>query len=195
MFERQIIALVGGMCSGKDTWADFFENEFDYTKISTSDAVRDYIRRNNLGEPTRDNVRVIASEMRKLNGKDYLVESALSSNPYANLVFSGLYTVAEAQCIKKHGGVVVGINADDSVRFKRMAIRGRSGEYPSKKEYVRLANSDLRSVDTDQTLEAVLQIVDYSIDGNVPITNTELCRNMAMRVLQIFNRQQEGLHV
>ena len=90
---------------------------------------------------------------------------------------------------------MVGINADDSVRFKRMAIRGRSGEYPSKKEYVRLANSDLRSVDTDQTLEAVLQIVDYSIDGNVPITNTELCRNMAMRVLQIFNRQQEGLHV
>lgn len=191
MHDGKVIGLIGGMCSGKDTWADFFESQFGYTKVSTSDVVRDYIKQNNIGEPTRDNTRVVASRMRELMGDDYLVRSALLQFPCEDIVFSGLYTVAEARCIKGYGGVLVRIDTDSDTRFRRMSARGRAGEHPSEEEYIRLTNNDLMSTDTDQSLSAVLQMADYSIDGNRPITDVKACRLMAMKVIEILNRQED----
>lgn len=191
MHNRKVIGLVGGMCSGKDTWADFFESQFGYTKVSTSDMVRDYIKQNNIGEPTRDNTRVIASRMRALMGDDYLVRSALLRFPYEDIIFSGLYTVAEARCIKGHRGILVKVDADENTRFSRMLERGRAGEYPSKEEYRRLTNNDLRAADTDQSLSDVLQMADASIDGNIPISDITTCRRMAIKVIEVLYQQRD----
>lgn len=189
MTQQEVIGLTGGMCSGKDSWADFLQEEFGYEHHSTSDIARLYISEHELGEPTRDLTREVATELRTLNGSDYLMRTAINNARTAErVVISGLYVVPEVIYLKRIGGIIINIATDDDIRFQRMSKRGRDGELPEIDEYFRLMNNDLHSDQTDQRLTEVIDLADYSIDGSIPIRDTERCRNVAQEVLSKIGR-------
>lgn len=127
-FHRNIVGVVGGAGSGKDTVAEIFASS-DYQHISTSDLVREEIALRGLvtSRPLQTSV---ANELRQHHGAGYWVDLALSlAEPGAdNLVLSGLYAPGEgAQIARKYGGTIVGVVAaiddDTDVRFDRVTAR------------------------------------------------------------------------
>ena len=185
MSKQEIIGLTGGMCSGKDSWGDFLAEHFSYVHSSTSNIAREYIRDHNLGEPTRDLTRETATYLREVNGPDYLLRRALEKvEDHGRIVVTGLYVVPEVVHLKRIGGSLINVVADDTLRYSRMSHRGRSGELSEYEEYKRLMNNDLSSTETDQRLAEVIRMADYEIDGKVPIRDTDTCKAIARRVLQ-----------
>lgn len=191
MAERNIIGLTGGMCSGKDSWADFFQEQFGYMHQSTSNIARDYIREHELGEPTRDLTREVATHLRNQHGPDYLMRRAIENAEGAErIVVSGIYVVPEALYLRNIGGSIINIVANDDLRFDRMSNRKREGETPEPEEYHRLMSNDLHSDATDQRLSDVIDLADYSIDGSIPIREVETCKKMAREVLNLIASQR-----
>lgn len=188
--EQPVIGLTGGMCSGKDSWAKFLVEHFDFEWQGTSDIAREYIRAHNLGEPTRDLVREVCAELRMMNGADYLAREALRRlNASRPRVISGLYIVPELEHVRAVGGKIINIKTDEDTLFSRMTRRAREGETGSREEFNRLIGNDLRSTDTDQRLEDVIAMADIEIDGSIPIANTELCESVAITAFRSLGIQ------
>lgn len=184
---KEIIGFTGGLCSGKDSWAGFFQREFGYEHRSTSNVTREYIAENDLGEPTRDLTREVSTYLRCKFGADYLMRKAIESVEESDYIaISGIYVVPEAVYIKKIGGHIINIVADDSLRYDRMSKRKRAGEIASYDEYMRLMTNDLNSQTTDQRLKDVIDMADYEIDGNIAIADIARCRKIAKNVLSLI---------
>ncbi len=195
--ERPIIGLTGRMCSGKDSWAHFLVDHFGFVWQGTSDITREYIAAHNLGEPTRDLVRNVCTQLRKMNGADYLVHQALKRLDIARpRVVSGLYIVPEAEHIKAVGGKLIHIAAEDSMLFSRMTQRRREGEAGAKDAFDCLMKNDLHAEETDQCLADVIAMADIEIDGSILITNTEQCRKLAIAAFEALGvPYHASLHV
>lgn len=188
----ELLGLTGGMCSGKDSWADFIAAEFNYTHRSTSNVAREYIAEHELGEPTRDLTRETATMLRETNGPDYLVRRAIDDAGETDfIVISGIYVVPEAVYLKHLGGNIINIVTQNDLRFERMSKRGRAGESDNYDEFQRLMTNDLNSTcGTDQRLADVIKMADYEIDGSVPIRDTEQCRKIAVGIFDAIRASQ-----
>lgn len=180
-----LIGFTGGMCSGKDSWANLISDEFDYVHRSTSQITRDYIKYHGLGEPTRDLTRETSTFLRVKYGKDYLVERILQEEINApKLVISGLYVPEEVNALKRAGGLLVAVVAESETRFARMNRRKRNGEVGSIDHFNRLDSDDMFSKQTDQRLELVIDEADLQIDGNIPIADTSRCLPIAKEIIK-----------
>lgn len=174
------LGLVGGMCSGKDSWANFLRDEYGFQTQGTSDITRDYIRKQKSDDLSRDNLRYTCARLRAEHGPDYLVKAALQQlKPDGPRLINGLYTVPEADYMRRVGGVVVYVSTPSDIQFSRMQKRARCGETGGQDEFERLIQNDLEAPDTDQALMMVIESADYSIDGSVPIADTQRCRRIA----------------
>lgn len=160
------IGLAGGMCSGKNTFADYLVTqygiEFGTGKVVTSsDAAREYLRTNNMGEPTRDRTRDVAAQLRKMHGPHYMVDWALSQygDDEGLRVISGIYTMPETERIHEVGGVVVALTTANGERQRRMGVRLRAGESDNS-DFARLDAEDMHATETDQRALDVIRSAD-----------------------------------
>jgi dephospho-CoA kinase len=167
--KNSIIGLTGGMCSGKNTFGDVLVRECEPflgagRVVSSSDAAREYIVKEVLGEPTRDLTRNVATILRRNKSPTYLIDWALNSfESHESLrVISGVYTLPERKYIQSIGGIVVALHADDEIRSARMASRARAGEEVAN-EFKRLDTEDMRASLTDQQTAAVMGSADIHL--------------------------------
>lgn len=126
-FEN-ILGIVGGAGSGKDTVAEIFQrNGFSY--ISSSDLVREEISRRGL-TTSRTLQTQVANELRQDKGVGYWVDLSLQKSDTAsrNVVISGLYSPGEGLYVTNElSGKIVAVVTDDEdevrVRFDRVTRR------------------------------------------------------------------------
>jgi dephospho-CoA kinase len=121
----QLIGISGTFSSGKDTIAEYLVRDFGYTHVSTSDLVREAAMRE-YGSIERPILHRTADEHRKKNGPGIFVEMGLDKP--RPLVFTGIRSLGEANTIKKHGGIMVYVDAPIEVRYERVKSRQRDGE-------------------------------------------------------------------
>lgn len=179
--EKVILGLTGGMCSGKNTFGDFLIGRYGNqlgggSVISSSDAAREYIANEGLGEPTRDLTREVAATLRQRHSPTYLVDWALQrfNDNEGIQIISGIYTVPERKRIAQVGGLVVAIHASDNERKRRMGIRLRAGE-EIEDEFDRLDQEDMHATTTDQRTASVMEIADvhlHDLGSGVDFTET-----------------------
>ena len=119
-----LLGITGHPSAGKDTVADYLVKKHGFTYISTSDLVRDEIKRLNLGEPTRDLMYQVAINLRGTEGSDVLIRKAIEKTfETARLALGGIRAVAEAAAIKTRGGKIVVVATPLEVRFARAFAR------------------------------------------------------------------------
>lgn len=123
---EQIVGVVGGAASGKDTVAEYF-SQYGFSHISSSDLVREEIARRGQ-QTSRELQTVVANELRQTHGVGYWVDLSLEQIiPGAKkVVVSGLYSPGEGRhLIDKHFGIIVGVSTDgdNSIRFDRLMSR------------------------------------------------------------------------
>ncbi|OGL36507.1 hypothetical protein A3E49_02005 [Candidatus Saccharibacteria bacterium RIFCSPHIGHO2_12_FULL_49_19] len=128
----KLIGISGTNGSGKDTVGDMLAERHNWLFVSVSDFLREEARRRNL-PIERKHLSSISAEWRRKHGHGVLTERAARLFKEKATKHDGLAVVpmrhpGEAAKVKELGGIIVWVDADPKVRYKRVTGRGRSTE-------------------------------------------------------------------
>ncbi len=124
----ELLGVTGFQCSGKDTVADILCDFHGFEPVTSSDVIRDHIKQNDLGEPTRPLLMAVARELRARDSSAIIRES-LKRCETDRIIISGLYSKAEAEYFTvEAGGKIIKCDADQRLRYERALSRGRVGD-------------------------------------------------------------------
>jgi len=171
----RLIAVTGQEGSGKDTYSEHLA-EKGYMHISAGDVIRERARAEGHTDPiSRDILSHVGDKLKQEFGPSPITESSLvkyynNVDIYpAGLVISGLRRVGELEAFKKHGAVVLWIDADIEKRYEHQINRARGDQQnlesfseQSNKEY--LGATDGGSVGVN--LQAVEALADCRVTNN-----------------------------
>ena len=167
------IGLVGFGSVGKDTVARYLSDKHQFTHISSGDLVRDYIRKNNLGELTRENLQKVANELRSKNGADYLTVLSLTTftenKNGEKLVISGLRAIPEVTKLKEEGGKIIAVVAPVETRYAWATRRGGATDHVTFEQFKATEEKEAAGNQKEQqNIKAVLELADITIinDGS-----------------------------
>lgn len=179
------LAFVGQPAVGKDAVANYIEQKYKLTHISSGDLVRDYVKKNNLGGLDRKNLQKVANELRTKNGGDFLVKVALEKNR-DDIIISGLRAIDEVSTFKAMGGKIIVITAPINKRYEWAKMRRRIGDDVSFNDFKKIEEIEKVNIDRNgQNVDQVVSMADIEIvnDG----TLEELFRKCDEVVNQIKN--------
>lgn len=134
--KLQIIGLAGTNGSGKDTVGQLLSKYHNYLFVSVTDLLRNELKLRGL-PVTRPNLRKLSAEWRGKYGLGILVDKALDmyspeNDNHVGVVISSLRNTGEVERVHILGGIVIWVDADPTIRYKRVqlnaASRGRAGE-------------------------------------------------------------------
>jgi dephospho-CoA kinase len=138
-----LFGLVGQPGSGKDTAAEYISKHYRVRHIASGDLLRDYIRNNDLGDLSRENMQKVIRDLRKKSGDDVLIKMALKDvGPDERVLISGLRHPAEGEQIVKRGGHIIAITASLLNRYERTKHRGREGDDISFEKFSQLEQNE-----------------------------------------------------
>lgn len=183
--ERIIIGLVGHPSCGKDTVAEYLANYYGFTHVSLGDLIREHIKLNNLGDPTREKMLEVGNDLRRKNGPGILSEMAISKNTQ-KLAVSGARSLAEGETLKSAGGKIICITAPLEARYARAQARGRAGENITLEEFKQAEEKELVNPDIHaQNVNAVVAMADYVIENTG--TLQDLYKKVDEVLPQVYN--------
>lgn len=126
---RQVICVVGPMCSGKSTFAKYLAERYGFTLHKLSDRIVEYCDRFGTAKD-RENLQKTGDILRLDRGCDVL--AAWTSELFEedeNIVVESIRHPAEVRFFKEaFKAQVVAITAPRSKRFKYLTKRGREGD-------------------------------------------------------------------
>ncbi|MBI2499607.1 dephospho-CoA kinase [Candidatus Woesearchaeota archaeon] len=141
-----IIGLTGTIASGKGTFSNYLkEKGFNY--ITLSDLVREEARKKRL-QIQREILQDIGNSMREKYGKGYWAKKAIEKIDIGeNWIIDGIRNIGEVDEIRKvNGSVIIGIDAPEDIRLRRVKKRNKSKEEGRK-------DSDPKAIEEMKRLE------------------------------------------
>lgn len=168
----KLVAVVGEQGSGKDSYGEHLA-ELGYLHISAGDVLRERARTEGYSDPlSRDILSEVGDRFKQEFGPSPIIESSLANYEKnadtcpAGLVISGLRRAGELEAFKKHGAVVLWINASVAKRFENQRQRNRAGDHEDLKSFIE--QSQKESLDTAAgSLSINLQAVEALADCKV----------------------------
>lgn len=168
-----LIGVVGLNGSGKDTFAKFLVDNYNFAHRDLGQEIRDELKR--LGKNYLDRAEMIAlgNERRQKFGFNYWVKKALEARkPAQNFIVTSVRNPSEVEEIKSRGGCIVETFADIKVRYARTVARVKSdpnahGDVASFEEFKGKEELELKSADPSkqQNLKCI-SMADYRLDNN-----------------------------
>lgn len=167
-----IIGLTGTIGSGKGTFSNYLKQKgFNY--VSISDAVREEARMRDLAI-TREVLQNLGNLMREKYGNNYWAKKTLEKiNKNKNWIIDGIRNIGEVEELKKLPNfVLVGIDASEEIRLKRIERRnksleeGRKDSDPKNKEElkkVELRDRGFKEPEYGQQVLKCLGLADFQI--------------------------------
>ena len=122
------IGVVGKFCSGKDVFASYLISK-GFEHISLSDLLREEARNKGM-EITRESLRNLGDELRRLNGGNFLVKKALVKLKGKDIVVTSIRNPSEAKELINNDFVIVHVDAPIEERFRRIVARGKNENDP-----------------------------------------------------------------
>ncbi|MEK7641432.1 MAG: AAA family ATPase [Patescibacteria group bacterium] len=169
--KRLVIGVVGLGGGGKDTVCAYLAEYYGFTFVSTSDYIREHITRNGLGDLSAENLNRRSTELRRELGPDFPTRQILEAHVRTTqLVLGGLRVVAEGECVKSAGGIIISVDASVEVRYRHALRRARPGESKSFAEFVALDKKEAAGSDpTTHNVNALMASAELRImnDGSL----------------------------
>lgn len=163
-----ILGITGHAVAGKDTVSEYLVKKHDFRFVSTGDLIREEVKAKNLGEPTRDLLIRVGTEMRTAEGPDVLIKRGLEKYAGAErIVFGGVRALPESRRIQESGGKMISIQAPAELRFKRSQIRGRKGDGETFAEFMEKEKIEGNSKNLSaQNINGVIAEADFVVDNS-----------------------------
>lgn len=164
-----IIGVTGTDGAGKGTVVEYLMHTKGFTHCSARAIFAEGLTRRGE-ELTRANLRLMGNEMREAHGNDFLVTyylEKIQEEKIEDAVIESIRTIAEAETLKAHGGILIAVDADQKIRYERVQLRRSSSDKVSFEEFV--VHEELESNDPNphgMQKQKVIIMADYTILNN-----------------------------
>lgn len=132
-----IIGITGSDGAGKGTVVEYLTEAHGYAHYSSRSFILEHIARAGL-EPTRNQMRLTANELRKTYGNDFVVRQAYEAaerDGVSRAVIESIRALAEAEYLKERGGILLAVDADQALRYGRVQARRSESDQVSFAEF------------------------------------------------------------
>ncbi len=163
-----ILGVAGSFGSGKGTVVEYLEKTLGFKHYSASGFITEEIVKRGM-PVNRDSMIVVANDLRAMHGATYIIEQLYerAQKDGGNAIIESLRVVAEVRRIKELGGHVIGVDAEQKLRYDRAVARGSEKDavtFDEFKEHERLeSNTDDPA---KQNIFGALQEADIHIENN-----------------------------
>ncbi len=190
----KLIGISGTNGSGKDTIGHMLADQHKFLFISVSDILRQELKRQGK-ESSRENMRELSAQWRRVNGMGVLVDKALELfNPiqskYFGLAISSLRNPGEADRVHEAGGLVLWVDADPEIRYARVnqSQRGSERAVDDNKSYEEFLADERIEMNRDKGDDtATLSMVDVKKKSDLFISNnSQSLDNLATALNQLL---------
>jgi len=169
--ERIIIGITGTIGAGKGTVVDYLVKNMGFIHFSArEDVINKEIEKRGL-PITRDNMILVANDLRKNYGPSYVAEELfkMAQNSNKNCVLESLRTVGEIESLKNKGKFFLfAVNADQKKRYNRVQERKNlQSDNVSFEKFVEQEKTEMSADDPNkQNLSKCIEMADYVFDNN-----------------------------
>ncbi len=166
-----LIGITGTDGAGKGAVVDYLVKEKGFVHYSARAIWEEEFIKRGI-ESNRANMRLVANELRATYGNDFLVTFYLKKKEeegVENAVIESIRAVAEAETLKKNGGILLVVDADQHLRYKRITARGSSSDNVTFEEFQKHEELEMNDPDPNGMQKAkVMKMADYTIlnEGN-----------------------------
>lgn len=171
-----IIGITGTDGGGKGTVVEHLVSKKNYIHCSARQLWIEEINRQGL-EVNRANMRIVANELRGKHGRDFLIEEykrRTGFEPGKNYVIESLRAMAEVETLKKYGGVLWAVDADQKVRYERIQSRASESDKISFDEFVNHEALEMNDPDPNGMQKAkVMASADVTIMNNGTVADLD----------------------
>ncbi|MFH1359250.1 MAG: AAA family ATPase [archaeon] len=138
-----LIGLVGTLGSGKGTVREILEDKGFKTKIFSVDVLEKELNKRKI-PITRKSLRDIGSEIRSKEGLNAIAFRLIKSlDLNEDCVIDGARNLGEVEEMKKHGFIIVGVDAPIKIRFDRLVFRAGPKDFKTWDEFIEQEKKDL----------------------------------------------------
>lgn len=164
--NKIIIGIVGEICSGKGTAADYLRKKYDGVVFKFSTVMRDVLDRLYLPQ-TRENLQALSLTLRQTFGQDLFAKTmardAAASTSEVTII-DGIRRPSDiSELTKLDHFHLITITADEKTRFER--IRERK-ENPNDAEKTWEQFRKEAAADTEATIRTIAPFAEYMIENN-----------------------------
>ncbi len=159
-----ILGLAGSFAAGKGTVVEYLKLK-GFTHFSASGFITEEIIKRGL-PVNRDSMIVVANDLRKVHGPSFIIDSLYERAQQCggNVIIESLRAVAEVKRIKELGGIVLGVDADPQVRYKRAISRNSDKDNVTFEHWLAQEKAESNTEDdTKQNIFGALALADYIV--------------------------------
>ena len=169
--SKIIIGITGTLGAGKGTIVDYLVKNKGFIHFSArEDVINKEIEKRGL-PIIRDNMILVANDLRKNNGPSYVAEELfkMAQSSDKDCVLESLRTVGEIEALRKKGKFFLfAINAERKKRYDRVQERGNvQSDNVSFEKFIEQEESEMRSDDPNkQNLSKCIRMADYVFEND-----------------------------
>lgn len=164
-----ILGVTGTDGSGKGTVVDYLVHDKGFAHYHGRKLFIEKIEEQGL-ENNRANMRLVANAIRKEHGNDAIVVLFLQQareKGDANIIIDSIRALAEAQTLKKEGGILIAVDADPKIRYQRIQERNSSSDNVTFEEFIKHEQLEMNDPDPHgMQKQKVIEAADFTIQNN-----------------------------
>lgn len=170
-----LIGITGTMGAGKGTVVEYLCSKKGFVHYSARTFISEEIVRRGL-PVNRDTMTSVANDLRKIHSPSYILEALLDKAVQAgkDAIIESIRTEGEVEALRKKGGVLVSVDADQRLRYERIYARKSETDSISFETFV--AHEERERLSTDpgkQSISSVMQKADIHLMNNGAIEELE----------------------
>ena len=171
-----IIGITGTLGAGKGTIVEFLKVK-GFKHFSVRELLIEKIKEKHL-EVNRDNMVVVANELRKNHSPSYLAEQLYEKAKGHNAIIESIRTEGEIIKLKEKGNfILLAIDADPKLRYERITKRQSETDKIDFNTFKKNENREMENQDPNkQNLKKCIELANHKLQNNGTIEqlNTKL---------------------
>lgn len=165
-----LIGITGTDGAGKGTIVDYLIEKKGFIHCSARALWVDEINKRGL-EVKRENMRIVANDLRKNFGNDYLIaeyQRRTGFDPAKNYIIDSVRTLAEVETLRKRdGGVLWAVDAEARIRYDRVRLRASESDRVTFDEFIAHEALEMHDPDPYGMQKAkVMALADVTLTNN-----------------------------
>lgn len=164
-----ILGITGTDGAGKGTVVAYLVEKKGFVHYAARQLWVNEIIRREL-EVNRANMRIVANDLRRINGNDFLVTAYIVRTQEAGVedaIIESIRATAEAETLKTYGGILLAVDADQRLRYERIVGRASESDTVTFEAFAAQEALEMNDPDPNGMQKAtVMKMADYTIMNN-----------------------------